>query len=127
MARRSRADGRRSSGLIDEPYAFHDAGFDDEIGDEGVILRRDGTERARPLPEDTSDLPAGRIARVQHAPHAVRRLAAECRFPGGIAIERAPVEQLADVARPFGDQHVDRLGNEEAVAGSHRVARVKLG
>ena len=55
-----------------------------------VVDRR---QRAHPLPEHAADLAAGRVAGVQHAPHAVRRLAAERRPAVGVAIEpRAPVD-----------------------------------
>ena len=79
------------------------------------------------LPQHAADLAAGRVARVQHAAHAVRRLAPERRAGRRVAIERrAPLDQLADVARSLVRQHVDGVGHAQAVAGGDRVARVQL-
>ena len=70
------------------------------------------------LPQHAADLAAGGVARVQHAAHAVRGLAAERRAPVRVAIEgRAPLDQLAHVARTVVHEHVDRLGHAQAVAG----------
>ena len=48
---------------------------DDQLGRTGVLQHADARVRAHARPEQPADLAAGRIARVQDAPDAVRRLA----------------------------------------------------
>ena len=80
------------------------------------------------LPEHTTDLATGRIARVEHASNRVRGLTAKRRRSRRIAIERdAPRDELVDVARTVTDKHVDRLWYTEAIPGGNRVREVKLG
>jgi len=111
---------------IDVVHAAHGAASRDEIGDERVVDRRDRPERARPLPQHPADLAAGRVARVQHAPDAVRRLASERELAVAVAIEaRAPVDELAHVARSVPDQHVDRPLVAKPVAGAQRIRGVQ--
>ena len=79
-------------------------------------------------PQQPADLASGRVARVQHAAHAVRALAAERRAaPVAIAIERgAPLEQLADVADAVLHEHAHGVFVAQAVAGGHRVGEMLL-
>ena len=92
-----------------------------------MIVATDG----RPLTRSQSARPIsrpGRVAGVQHAPHAVRRFAPERRPSVRVAIEaRAPVDQLAHVARAFLDEHVDGRLVAQSVAGADRVRRVQRG
>ena len=62
-----------------------------QLGDERVIDGLDRRQRADALPERAADLAAGRVAGMQDAPHAVRRLAAE---------RRPPVARRDRTARP---------------------------
>ncbi len=78
------------------------------------------------LPQRAADLAAGGIAGVEDAPDAVRRFEAERQLAVRIAIEaRAPVDQLADVARAFLDEHAHRGFIAQAVAGPQRVGGVQ--
>ena len=79
------------------------------------------------LPEHLTDRSAGRVPHVQHAPHAVRGLAAQRWLSLLVPVEgRAPLDQLAHVARALADEHVNGLGKTEAVAGGERIARVEI-
>ena len=82
---------------------------------------------AHAAPQHAADLAAGGVARVQHAAHAVRGLAAERRAAVGVAIEgRPPLHQLGDVARPIGHERLDGLRIAQAVARGDRVPCVQL-
>ncbi len=101
---------------------------DDQAGGERVVehLQRSVALQARP--ERAGDLAAGRVARVEHAPHAVRAFASERRLAVLVAIERgAPGHQLADVARAFVHEHLDRIAVAEAGAGFEGVREVQRG
>src|SRR4029079_2596985 len=79
-------------------------------------------------PERAGDLAAGRVAGMEHPPHAVRAFASERRLALPVAIERgAPGDQLADVARAFVHEDLDRIAVAEAGAGFERVREVQRG
>ena len=79
------------------------------------------------LPEHLTDRSAGGVTHVQHAPHAVRGLATQRRLALLVLVEgRAPLDQLAHVARALANEHVNGLGETEAVAGRERIARVQI-
>ena len=64
---------------------------------------------------------------MQHAPHAVRRLAPERGPSTCVPLEaRAPVEQLAHVRGPLLDEHAYGLLVAQPVARANRVGRVQL-
>ena len=82
----------------------------------------------RPPPQHATDLPAGRIVGVQHAPRAVRALDRQRRIAVGVAVEGgAPLHQLADVAWPVADEHFHRARVAQPVAGRHRVGGMQRG
>jgi hypothetical protein len=92
-----------------------------------VLDHTDRRTRRDPPPQDGHDFPAGRVTRVQYAPHAVRALARQRRFTASVPIEpRAPVHELHDVPRSRLDQHADRALVAKAVARRDRVRRVEL-
>ena len=83
--------------------------------------------RGHHLPEHVTDRSAGGVPHVQHAPHAVRGLTTERRLSLLVLVEgRTPLDQLANVARALANQHVNRLGETDAVAGRERIARVQV-
>ena len=91
-----------------------------------VVDRR----RARDaLPQRAADFAAGRIVRVQHAAHAVRRLVPERKRAGRVAIEpRAPVDELADVARAVArPARAPRTRRREPSPARNRVGGMKVG
>src|SRR5688572_8667202 len=93
-----------------------------------MMNRFDRWQTADTFPEDTANLPPRGVARMQHPPHAVRRLAPQSRPPAGIVLEsRAPLEQLQHVRGPLLDQHAYRLLVAQAVARANRVGRVQTG
>ena len=78
------------------------------------------------LPERAADLAAGRVAGVQDPADAVRRFEPERRLAVRVAIEpRAPVDQLAHVARAFLDEHAHGRFVAQPVAGADRVGGVQ--
>ena len=83
-------------------------------------------ERADALPQHASDLASGGVARVQHAPYRVRRLAPERRTSAGIHVElRAPLGKLADVLHTLFNEHADRRLVTQPVARPHGIGRMK--
>ena len=79
------------------------------------------------LPQHASDLAARRIGRMQHAAHAVRAFGCERRLAVSVAIEpRAPLDQLARIARSLVAEHAHGALVAEPVARDHRVARVEF-
>ncbi len=100
----------------------------DQAGGERRIHHANAAIGADTRPEQTGDLAARRVACMQDAAYAVGRLTSERRRAVGVAIEfRTPLDQLAHVARPFANQHVNRFRQAQPVAGGDRVARVQLG
>ena len=112
--------------FVEEPCADSRALVDQHFGHERMLDGHHGRHRANTLPQDTADLAAGRIARVQDTPHGMRRLAPE----GGLSVRAAidahpPVEQLADVHDTLLDEHPDRRFVAQSVAGANRVFGVE--
>ena len=114
--------------LIEKGHPRHAAVLDQQFGDQRVMDGVDRREPADALPERPADLAAGRIAGVQHAPHAVRRLASEGGPPARIAIEaRTPFEQFAHIDRAFLDEHLHRFRVAQAVTRPHRIGGMEFG
>jgi hypothetical protein len=119
-------DGADVAGAADVSCAVTDAINDDELRRGGIAQDADASVRTDARPQHASDLAACRVARMKHAPYAVRRLTREGRRPAGVAIERrAPREQLDDVRGSLTDEHVDRIVIAEAVARGDRVLRMQ--
>src|SRR5918996_6087357 len=65
---------------------------------------------------------------MKHAAHGMRAFGCERRLTIGIAIEaRAPLGELACVARTFFAQHTNGAFVAQSVAGGHRILSVQLG
>ena len=76
---------------------------------------------ADPAPQRAGNLAARDVARVQHAPDAVRAFARERGLAIRVPIERhAPLDQLAHVARAFVDEQID--GRRDRTAPRRRQA-----
>ena len=102
--------------------------LDHQVDDLGVRVRPDPGHGRHPLVEHAADLAAGRIARVQHPPHAVRPLDRQRRLTIGAAVEsRPPVHQLPDEPWPIFDERPHRPLVAEAIAGRQGVRSVELG
>jgi 3-dehydroquinate synthase len=111
---------------IEIRHADHTSVVDEHFGDERVIDDRDVRERADAVPQRASDFAAGCIACVQHAANGVRGLTPERGPAARIEIEsRAPVDELAHVARTFLDEDAHRRFVAQAVAGARRVGCVQ--
>jgi hypothetical protein len=100
--------------------------FDNQACREGVVAH---LQRSRPRdarPERAGNLAAGGIPRVQYTADRVGTFASQRRCAVNAAIEcDAPVQQFGDVARPFGDEHVNGLGIAEPGARIERVGQVQ--
>ena len=99
------------------------------VDDQRVVDGASRSERGDPLPQRPADLAAGRIAGMQDA---ARRCAPPSRpsasSPSGVAVEgRAPVDQLAHIARAVLDQHRHRRLVAQPVAGRERVGACSAG
>ena len=126
-ASRARTRGRLAA-RVDEPHAQTSAVFDDGAHRKRVLQHADARDGGDALPEHASDLAPRGIRRVQHAAHAVRAFGCERRLAVGVAIEpRAPVDQLARIARPFVAEDANGALVAEAVARDHRVGGVQFG
>ena len=112
--------------LVKNPRAGAARVVDDELDGARVIGRANAGERRGAEPQDAPDLAARRVARMEHAPRAVRALDRQRRRAVSLAIERrAPCHQLADVTRPFFDEHLHGARVAEAISRGHRVGRVE--
>ena len=94
---------------------------------ERVIDCFDRSERVHAIPQHASDFAPRRVACVQNAADAVRRLTAECDRAAAVAIEsRPPLDELADVRRSVLDQHPNGFCVAQPVAGAHGIRRMQL-
>ena len=111
---------------IEETNAFNGAAGHEQVGHQRMIDHVDGRQCPHPLPQHAANLAAGGIAGMEHAPHAVSRLAPERRAAALVAIEAGtPLQQLADVSRSLLNQHAHRALVAQPVAGAHGVGGVK--
>ena len=101
--------------------------FDHETDDARMVLRPHARQLGRTIPEDASNLAAGRIVRVQHSPRTMSRFHGE----RGLAVRRAieadaPCHQFANETRAVLDEHLHRARIAKAVAGGNRIGRMQL-
>jgi hypothetical protein len=79
-------------------------------------------------PQSARNLAARDIARVQHAPDAVRTFPRKCRLASRVAIERhTPLHELAHVPRPFVDQQIHGRLIAQPRAGGKRIGQMQFG
>ena len=79
-------------------------------------------------PEQSTDLAAGGITRVEDATNAMRALASERGLTGPITIESGtPVQQLLDIENAVLDHDPYRVLIAETITGRHGVCEVFFG
>ena len=125
--RAPRAHRGRHAVAVDERRAHARAVLQIERQRQRVLEHADAGVGRHAAPQHPADLAARGVARMEHAPHAVRGLAAQRRPALRVAIEgRAPLHQLGHVPRTVGDQRVHGPRIAEAVSRGDGVACVKL-